>query len=214
MTAFYEARIRAEWQDWTFGAHQAAARAAAAEDLITLRRQYTELSEQDLLRLADSWRSDDTSSAYFTFAAADSAEADPALVAVSATFVRALFHELADQAPPALAELLTRWAEQRRHAALAGMRPIPVQPPRVSVLLPRDGSLWPPDSWDAFAGLDLDAQRFDNTLLRWDADSGLWIQGRTQAKAQAQAQGATSERDDGHDPSLPPVGRGQDDRAS
>lgn len=192
MTAFYEARIRAEWQDWTFGAHQAAARAAAAEDLITLRRQYTELSEQDLLRLAASWRSNDASSAYFAFtAAADTDKADdrtadtdadtegcdvtgPPMVTVSATFIRALFHELDDQAPAALAALLDRWSEQRRHTTLSGLRPIPVQPPRVSVLLPRDKSRWPPNSWDGLLALDLDAPQFDNTLLRWDAVSELW----------------------------------------
>jgi hypothetical protein len=185
MTVFYQARIRAEWQDWTFGAHQATARAAAAEDLIALRRQYTELREQDLLRLAASWRSDDASSAYFSFAAADGVADDPALVAVDATFVRALFHELDDQAPSALAALLDRWTEQRRHATLSGFQPTPVQPPRVSVLLPRDESLWPPESWDAFAELELDSPRFDNTLLRWDADSGLWIQHGTQAQRAA-----------------------------
>lgn len=205
MTAFYEARIRAEWQDWTFGAHQAASRAAANEDLITLRRQYTELTEQDLHRLAASWRSDDTSSAYFTFAAAD-IDDNPALVAVSATFVRALFHELGDQVPPALAALLTRWTEQRRQATRAGIQPTPVQPPRVSVLLPRDESLWPPESWDAFAELELDAQHFDNTLLRWDADSRLWLQ------IGAAAQDAPPNPHDDHEPSPPAAD--QDNRAS
>lgn len=171
---FFEARIRAEWQDWTFGAHQATARAAAAEELIALRRQYDEMSEQDLVRLADSWRSDDSSSAYFTFAAAGEDNGEPAAVAVGATFVRALLQELDDQAPAALAALIDRWAEQRRYAREAGMRPTPVRPPRVSVLLPRDESLWPPESWTALIALDLGAPHLDNTLLRWDAYSG-WM---------------------------------------
>ncbi len=184
---FFEARIRAEWQDWTFGAHQAAARAAATEELIVLRRQFTEVSEQDLVQLADSWRSDDASSAYFVFTAAQCAhDAGPALVAVSATFVRALFHELDDQAPLALAALFDRWSEQRRHARDAGMRPVPVRSPRVSLLLPRDESRWPPDSWTALLQLDLDAPRFDNTTLHWNQDSALWLTAEAEAEAEAE----------------------------
>lgn len=195
--AFYEAHIRADWQDWTFGAHQAAARTAAAEELIALRRQYTEMAEQDLVRLADSWRSDDASGPYFTFAAAsahggvdgngdsgsggsgrgdsDDDRDGPETVAVSATFVKELFRQLDDQTPAALAALLDQWFEQRRYAAHAGMRQVPVRPPRVSVLLPRDASRWPPESWDGLLSLDLDAPRFDGTLLHWDGESGRWL---------------------------------------
>lgn len=173
MTEFYAARIRAEWQDWSFSANQAAARAAAAEDLIALRRQYTELSEPDLLRLADSWRSDSVSGPYFTFIAADAAV--PTEVMVDATFARALLHELTDQAPAALAALLDQWDEQRRHAAYAGIHPTPANPPRVALLLPRDDSRWPPESWSTLPTLDLDAPTFDGALLRWDADSSLWL---------------------------------------
>lgn len=193
MTEFHQAQIRADWQDWTFGAHQATTRAAAAEELIALRRQYTELTEPDLLRLADSWRSDDTSGPYFTFTAAHAdthANADhdhdyrnghdhddgtePTLIILDATFVKALLQELADQTPAALAALLDSWTEQRSHAAYAGLRPTPVQPPRVALLLPRDDSQWPPDSWNALLALPLDDPRFDRTLLRWDSNSRLW----------------------------------------
>jgi len=188
VSEFFAARVRAEWQDWSFGANQAAARAAAAEELIALRRQYTELSEQDLLRLAQSWRSDSVSGPYFAFIAADgslygsagpgarefpdAAEATP--VVVDAAFVSALFHELGDQAPAALAALLDQWSEQRRHVVHAGMRQIPGEPPRVSLLLPRDDSRWPPESWEHLLALDLAAPSFDGVLLRWDADSAVW----------------------------------------
>lgn len=173
MTEFHQARIRAEWQDWTFGAHQAAARAAAAEDLIALRRQYTELSEPDVLRLAHSWRSDDTSGPYFIFTAAD-VGGEPPTVLVDAVFTKALFHELDDQAPAALAQLIARWTEQRAHAAYAGLHPTPAQPPRVTLLIPHDESQWPPDSWQNLQTLPLDAPQFDRTLLHWDSSSGLW----------------------------------------
>ena len=182
MTEFYEARIRAEWQDWSFGAHQAAARAAAAEDLIALRRQYTHLAEQDLRQLADSWRSESASGPYFTFTAAagphdvDRATGlERASVILSATFVKALFHELDDQAPAALAALLAEWSEQRRHAARASLRPTRVQPPRVALLLSGDDSRWPAASWDNLRTLDLEAPSFDGALLRWDSASALWL---------------------------------------
>ena len=83
-------------------------------------------------------------------------------------FVSALFHELGDQAPAALAALLDQWSEQRRHAAHAGMRQVPAEPPRVSLLLPRDDSRWPPDSWEHLLALNLAAPSFDGVLLRWD----------------------------------------------
>lgn len=187
MSEFFAARVRADWQDWSFGANQAAARAAAAEGLVALRRQYSELSEQDLLRLAQSWRSDSVSGPYFAFAAADGGDyvpladfahhseasgerelpdaAEPAAVLVDAAFVRALFHELADQAPAALAALLDQWSEQRRHAAHAGLRRIPAEPPRVSLLLPRDDSRWPAACWEHLLALDLDAPGFDGSVV-------------------------------------------------
>jgi len=179
VSEYFAARIRAEWQDWSFGANQAAARAAAAEELIALRRQYTELSEPDLLRLAQSWRSDSVSGPYFAFIAADgslhdaeradarvfSDGAEPTAVLVDAAFVRALFHELADQAPAALAALLDQWSEQRRHAAHAGLRQVPAEPPRVSLLLARDDSRWSAACWEHLLSLDLDAASFDGSVI-------------------------------------------------
>jgi hypothetical protein len=182
VSEYFAARVRAEWQDWSFGANQAAARAAAAEELIALRRQYTELSEQDLLRLAQSWRSDSGSGPYFAFIAADGGlygandsngpqargfpnPAEPTAVLVDAAFVSALFHELADQAPAALAALLDQWSEQRRHAAHAGLRQVPAKPPRVSLLLPRDDSLWPAACWEHLLGLDLEAPSLDGSVI-------------------------------------------------
>lgn len=188
MREFYEARIRAEWPDWTFGAHQAAARAAAAEDLVALRRRYRDLAGDEVAQLAASWRPDDASGPYFAFAAADldvvAAPDDaagagnggrPGLVAVNAVFVKELLRELQDQAPAALAALLDRWAEQRRHAAQAGARSRAARVPRVSLALPRDESRWPAPSWPALSALDLEAPEFDSTLLRWDAASTLWL---------------------------------------
>ena len=179
MSEFYQALIRAEWQTWSFGAHQAAARAAAAEDLIALRRQFTELAEQDLLRLAHSWRADDKSGPYFAFTAADAtpapAPAELATVLLDAAYIKALFHELADQALTALPALLDQWSEQRRHAAYAGLRPTPSRPPRVTLLIPRDNSQWPPASWDRLLTLDLDSPAFDGARLRWDTNSELWL---------------------------------------
>lgn len=180
MTEFYEALIRAEWRDWSFGAHQAAARAAAAEDLIVLRRQYAELSEQDLLRLAHSWRADDKSGPYFAFTAAYAATTtttttESTSVLLDATYIKALFHELADQAPTALRGLLDEWSGQHRHAADAGLRPTPPRPPRATLRLPRDDSHWPPVSWDNLRTLDLGSPNFDGALLRWDNSSELWL---------------------------------------
>lgn len=174
---FHQAHIRAEWPEWTFAAHQAATQAAASEELTALRRQYTDLSEPDLLRLAHSWRADYTSGPYFTFTAADASStalAEPALLAVDATFVRALLHELDDQAPSALAALLDHWTEQRRHATRAGLRRTPSPPPRVALLVPRDPTNSPPASWAGLRTLDLDAPTFDGTTLRWDNESALW----------------------------------------
>jgi hypothetical protein len=176
VSEFFEARVRAESQDWTFDAHQATARATAAEDLITLRRQYPEQTETELAELARSWRSDSASGPYFVFAAATLVgEHGDDCVAVAATFVRALFHELGGEAPAALAELLDQWAEQRRYAWESGQRPIAGRPPRVAVLLPRDAGRWAPQSWDGLESLDLEAAAYDGTLLRWDIDSGLWL---------------------------------------
>lgn len=184
MSEFYEARIRAEWQDWTFGAHQAAARAAAAEELVALRRRYRDLTEDEVTRLAASWRPELASGPYFAFAAAPAQYAggagehnggEPGLVAISATFVKALLHELQDQAPAALAALLDRWAEQRRHAELAGTRFVPAKPPRVALVLPRDESRWPAESWPSLSELDLEAPEFDGASLHWDAKSALWL---------------------------------------
>ncbi len=204
---FHQAHIRAEWPDWTFAAHQAAAQATASEELTALRRQYTDLSEPDVLRLAHSWRSGNTSGPYFTFTAADvtsigardaatsdatategrdahapsdslaptpSPITEPTQLAVDATFVRALLHELDDQAPSALTALLDHWTEQRRHATRAGLRRTPSPPPRVALLLPRDPTNSPPASWASLRTLDLDAPTFDGTTLRWDNDSALW----------------------------------------
>ena len=85
-------------------------------------------------------------------------------------FVSALFHELGDQAPAALAALLDQWSEQRRHAAHAGMRQVPAEPPRVSLLLPRDDSRWPPDSWEHLLALIVDARNNDKPILcAWGA---------------------------------------------
>jgi len=198
VSEFYAARIRAEWQDWSFGANQAATRAAAAEELIALRRQYTELAEPDLLQLAQTWHSDSATGPYFTFTAADGshlyegdggdgdydgeshaaeprAATEPTAVLLDALFVRALIHELGDQTPAALAALLDQWSEQRRHAAYAGLRPTHVDRPRVTLLLPRDDSRWPPASWDSLLTLDLDAQSLDGALLRWSANSERWL---------------------------------------
>jgi hypothetical protein len=184
---FHQAHIRAEWPDWTFAAHQAATQAAASEELTALRRQYTDLSEADLLRLAQSWRSDDTSGPYFTFTAADASSVgahdaatapslitEPTLLAVDATFVRALLHELSDQAPSALTALLDHWTEQRRHATRAGLHRTPSPPPRVALLVPRDPTNSPPDAWPSLLALDLAAPTFDGAILRWDNDSALW----------------------------------------
>lgn len=183
MSEFYEARIRAEWPDWTFGAHQAAARAAAAEDLVALRRRYPDLAEDELARLAESWRSERASGPYFSFTAAATETAgaaghnggEPGLVAVGATFVKALLRELQDQAPAALAALLDRWAEQRRHAERAGTRRVPAAPPRVVLILPRDESRWPAGSWPSLSELNLEAPEFDGAALHWDTKSGLWL---------------------------------------
>lgn len=183
MSEFYEARVRAEWPDWTFGAHQAAARAAAAEDLVALRRRYRDLTEDEVTRLAESWRPDRASGPYFPFAAAAAEHSgagehnggEPGLVAVSATFVKALLRELQDQAPAALAALLDRWAEQRRHAESAGTRSVPATPPRVTLVIPRDESRWPAESWPSLSGLDLEAPEFDGASLHWDAKSALWL---------------------------------------
>lgn len=182
MSEFYEARIRAEWPDWTFGAHQAAARAAAAEQLVALRRRYRDLAEDEVAALAETWRPDSASGPYFGFAAAadhggeqDHNGGEPGLVAVSATFVKALLRELQDQAPAALAALLDRWAEQRDQALHAGTRPVHAAVPRVTVLLPRDETRWPAESWPSLSALDLEAPEFDGAVLRWDAKSALWL---------------------------------------
>lgn len=183
MSEFYEARIRAEWPDWTFGAHQAAARAAAAEDLVALRRRYHDLTAAQIERLAESWRPERASGPYFTFVAAPAEPGggeehnggEPGSVAVSATFVQALLRELQDQAPAALAALLDHWAEQRRHAERAGTHQLPVKPPRVALLLPRDESRWPAESWPSLSGLNLEEPEFDGALLHWDAKSALWL---------------------------------------
>lgn len=184
MSEFYEARIRAEWPDWTFGAHQAAARAAAAEELVALRRRYRDLAEEEVSRLAESWRPQDASGPYFAFTAAPADHGgaptghnggEPGLVAVSATFVRALLLELQDQAPAALAALLDRWAEQRRNAERAGVRPSPARSPRVALILPRDESRWAAESWPSLSALDLEAPEFDGAFLHWDAKSALWL---------------------------------------
>ncbi|HEU5427230.1 MAG TPA: hypothetical protein VFU74_10165 [Actinocrinis sp.] len=183
MSEFFEARIRAEWPDWTFGAHQAAARAAATEQLVALRRRYRDLTEDEVGRLAASWRPERDCGPYFGFAAAlaehggagEHNGGEPGLVAISAPFVKALLHELQDQAPAALAALLDRWAEQRRHAESAGTRRVCVTPPRVAVILPRDESRWPAESWPSLSGLDLEAPEFDGASLHWDAESALWL---------------------------------------
>ena len=183
VSEFYEARIRAEWPDWTFSAHQAAAREAAAEELIALRRRYRDLAEEEIAQLAESWRPDSASGPYFGFTAAfaDHDEpgehngGEPGLVEVSATFVKALLHELQDQAPAALAALLDRWAELRRQARRAGARPVFVRAPRVVLVLPRDESRWAAESWPGLSALDLEAPEFDGASLRWDAKSALWL---------------------------------------
>lgn len=183
MSEFYEARIRAEWPDWTFGAHQAAARAAAAEDLVALRRRYPDLTEDELARLAESWRPERASGPYFSFTAAPAETGgaaehnggEPGLVAVGATFVKALLRELQDQTPAALAALLDRWAEQRRHAERAGTRPVPAKPPRVVLVIARDESRWAAESWPSLSALDLEAPEFDGASLHWDAKSALWL---------------------------------------
>jgi len=178
VSEFFEARVRAESQDWTFGAHQATARAAAIEDLVTLRRQYQELSDAELSELAASWRSDSASGPYFVFAAAALGGGDgDDCVAVAATFVRALLRELRGEAPAALAGLLGRWTEQRGYAWGSGRRPMSARPPRVAVLLSRDAGRWTPESWDGLEHLGLEAPEFDGTLLRWDSDLGLWLAG-------------------------------------
>ena len=183
MSEFFEARIRAEWLDWTFGAHQAAARAAATEQLVALRRRYRDLTEDEVVRLAESWRPQRDSGPYFSFAAAAAEHngagehngGEPGLVAISAPFVKALLLEMQDQAPAALAALLDRWAEQRRNGERAGTRLVPVKPPRVAVILPRDESRWPAESWSSLAGLGLEAPEFDGVWLRWAAESALWL---------------------------------------
>jgi hypothetical protein len=173
---FFEARVRAESQDWTFGAHQAAARAAEAEELVALRRHYEELSEAELAGLAGSWRSDSASGPYFVFAAAELGdEYGQDCAAVAAAFVKALRRELDGGAPAALGELLGQWDEQRRYAWGSGQRLIPARPPRVALRLPRDPRRWPAESWDGLERLDLDAAGFDGTLLRWEPDSGAWL---------------------------------------
>jgi hypothetical protein len=193
VSEFFEAQIRAEWDEWTFGAHQAARRAAATDDLVALRRQYRHLGDEDLARLAAGWRSDSGSGPYFTFAAAalgggedgsgdggggegkDSSGGGSRRYAVSATFMRALFQELSEGAADALAGLLALWSRQRRHAKLSGQRPIPVRPPRVVVLIPGDAR-WPPArAWDILSSLDLEAPRFDRTLLFWDDATACWL---------------------------------------
>jgi hypothetical protein len=178
VSEFFEARVRAESRDWTFDAHQATTGAAQVEALVTLRRQYQELSDAELAALAESWRSDSTSGPYFVFAAAALRGADgDDCVAVDATFVRALFRELGGEAPAALAALLDQWTEQRGYAWSSGQRLIAARPPRVTVLLSRDAGRWAPQSWSALESLGLEAPRYDGTLLRWDGDSGVWFVG-------------------------------------
>jgi hypothetical protein len=169
---YFEARVRAESEDWTFGAHQAAARAQAAEQLVALRRQYRDLSEADLAELAASWRRDDVSGPYFTFAAAPLGGEDEA--AVDAAFLRALVYELGAQTADGLAGLFAQWDDQRRYARRSGLRDVPVHPPRVATALPRDPHRWPQAAWIALLDLDLDDPGFDGTLLTWDA-SGTWL---------------------------------------
>jgi hypothetical protein len=171
VSEFFEARIHVESQDWTFGAHQAASRAAAAEELVALRRQYRHLAEPELVELAGSWRRDDVSGPYFVFAAA----ALGGEVAVSATFLKALFHELGDEAAAGLGGLLEQWSEQRRYARESGQQPVAGRPPRVAALLPRDPRRWAPESWQPLSALGLDAPEFDATTLSWDSESGAWL---------------------------------------
>jgi hypothetical protein len=174
VSEFFEAQIHVESRDWTFDAHQAAARATAAEELVALRRQYPQLAEPELVELAESWRPDDASGPYFVFAAAAlGGEEEP--VAVGATFLKALLHELREDTPAGLAGLLEQWSEQRRYAWESGQRPVAVRPPRVAALLPRDPRRWPSESWDALSLLELEASEFDGTLLSWDGGSGAWI---------------------------------------
>ncbi len=171
---YFEARVRTESGDWSFGAHQAAARSAATEELVTLRRQYRHMDERELARLAASWRPDDLSGPYFTFtAAALGGEDEP--VTVSATFLQALFQELLAETATGLAGLLEQWSNQRRYAWESGQQPVEVRPPRVSALVPRDPRQWSPKAWDILAGLDLEAPELDSTLLVWDGESGDWI---------------------------------------
>jgi hypothetical protein len=171
---YFEAHVRVESGDWSFGAHQAAARAAATEELITLRRQYRHMGEREVAELAESWRPDDASGPYFVFAAAPLGGQDEP-VAVSATFLQALFLELLGETPTGLAALLEQWSDQRRYAWESGQQPVAVRQPRVSALVPRDTRQWSSKSWDTLAGLDLEAPELDSTLLVWDGDSGDWI---------------------------------------
>jgi hypothetical protein len=168
---FFEAHIRAEWEDWTFGANQAARRAAEAENLVTLRRQYPHLSDQDRAELAASWRSDGASGPYFDFAASESEYEDARLI--SAPFAAALHHELGDETPEALTALIERWLEQRHQALQSGLRRVEVPPPRVTLLLP--GAVPPPQAWRDLAALDLEAPEFDKALLHWDDARAAWL---------------------------------------
>lgn len=174
MNEYFEAHVRTESGDWTFGAHQATARAAATEELVTLRRQYRHMDERELAELAASWRPDDASGPYFAFAAAAlGGEDEP--VAVSATFLQALFLELMGETPAGLAGLLQQWSAQRRYAWESGQQPVDVRPPRVAALVPPDPRQWSSKAWDALAGLDLEAPELDSTMLVWDGEAGDWI---------------------------------------
>lgn len=178
---FFVARIRADWQDWTFGAHQAARRADAIEDLVALRRQYRDLSDEDLSELAASWRSDSASGPFFAFVAAeyDHAHAPAPAPApahlLSAPFAAAVLYELRDEAAEALAALVERWSEQRRFALQSGLRRMDVPPPRVALLLPHHHSALPPEAWNSLAALDLNDPGFDKTLLLWDTAAAHWM---------------------------------------
>ncbi len=181
MSDFFEARILAEFSDWTFGAHQAAMRAEAAELRCAVRRQFPHLTAAEQDELAASWRSDSSTGRYFAFAAAPGGNGrpsnggEPAEVVLSALFVGALFRELDVDAPAALAALLDQWAQQRRLARLGGLRPVAVREPSVAVVIPRDDGRWPAVSWTALRAFDLESPEFDGALLRWDDASGLWF---------------------------------------
>ncbi|MGH6657546.1 MAG: hypothetical protein ACRDVE_20365 [Actinocrinis sp.] len=181
MSEFFEARILAEFPDWTFGAHQAAMRAEAAGLRISVRRQFPHLAAAERDELAASWRSDSGTGRYFAFAAAPGGNGlsynggELSEVVVGALFVSALFQELDDVAPAALAALLDQWAEQRRLAGRARSRRAAVREPSAAVLIPRDENRWPARSWARLRPLDLESAEFDDALLRWDDESGLWL---------------------------------------